>query len=338
MPGRMKVNVVRFGTDSKRVHHFENVGSSTNNFGGVVTSTTRLPGMDGTFDNYGDGDAASEGGDVRVQFHLATQFEKQMTALRDLVNRMKPWGKRPLWMQPSDPSDPIRWCSARVNNTNLSENAKEGTDWLQPATINFQVSFPRWQSRPNVNYLGQSYLDGTVALVASPPTYLDGQTNLGSGNLSIPRCLAYVKNGTQLRLLNYGDAPAPARIKFMASRPWYLNEGLHFGDPGVMIGAYGSVSVRYPSVKRLNDYGDVIEQWRWENTLGINEVLEVDAKSYKVLLRQYPNNTISGYPEFVPVKSDGFIVMEPGINTLMVEGEFGGPFGFLEVDYWDSYY
>lgn len=332
-----KVNIVRFGGD-QNAYKFQNVGSSTTNFGGVTTSTARAPGLDGTIDNYGDGDAPSEGGDVRVMFHLATQFPKLMDGLRDQVNKMKPWGKRPLWCQPSDLNDPIRWCSARVNNINMPQNAENGHEYLLPVTINYQVSFPRWQSRPNQNYLGQSLFDGSVALVDSPPVYLDGQTNMGSGNLSRARCMAYVKNGTKLALLNYGDAPAPARFKFLASRPWTLDEGLHFGDPGVMVGAYGSASVRYPGVKRLNSYGDAEEAWRWENTLGVNEWVAVDSNDYSVRWQHYPNFSESGFPYLAKVKGAGFITMQPGINNLVVEGEFSGPFGFLQIDYWDSYY
>ncbi len=335
-----EVHIIRYG-GGRRSYDFENVESGTTNFGGVNTSTSRIPGMDGVFDNYGLSDAPSEGGDVPVQFHIALEDREKhlMTRRRDAVSAIKRWGRRPLWGQPYDLEQPRRWASARGNNINMAESARKGTEWLQAVRINFQVPDSKWHSRPNQQLtLGQFVLDGSAVLVDQAQVYLDDGEILGQFALAIPRCTAFVTNGTEINLTNMGNAPASAKVTLMASRPWTLYEGLHFGEPGVMIGGYGSASVYRPGVARLNDWGDAVERWRWNNTLSINEKLVVDAQASRVQWQHYPNFRESGYPDFNELAGDGFIRMEPGQNILRVEGEFDGPFGFLIVDFDDSWY
>ena len=83
---------------------------------------------------------------------------------------------------------------------------------------------------------------GEVPLVDGPTTYLDDDEVLGVTSPSpLP---AIVSSGDEIHLLNMGNASTPAKVTLAPSRPWRkTDEGLHFGDPGVMIGACGSKPV-----------------------------------------------------------------------------------------------
>lgn len=304
----------------------------------LVTQTQRLPWTDGGYDAYGNSPLPSEVGSIKATFWIDTEGSSQsITTLKQLAMRMANWGRRPLWAKADE--YPIRWVGAKLDNLQPPINVRDVPHARQRVQAVWQASYPRWSSRPHVNYLGDSTFDGSVALVDQATEYLDYDATMNvGGTISLPRCMAFVKDGTQIDLLNYGDAPARAVVTIMASRPWYLNEGLHFGDPGVMIGGYGSASLFKPGVKRLNDYGDAAEAWRWDGTLGVNETLTINRQDASVRLQRYPNGSESGYPDFVPVRGTGFITMQPGINRLVVEGTFDGPFGFLKVDYEDTWY
>jgi hypothetical protein len=338
MPQRY--NLLRFGGGSKS-YNFPNVESSTPHMGGVTTSIVKMPGQDGGHDNYGVSRAPDEVGDIPVTLNLFAEnnpntFAEISQACDDIL-LMKAWGKRPLWIQPLDLRQPRRWASARINNIRISQNARSATEFLQPVTINFQVNDPRWHSRPNQVYFGEATF-GTVPFTSQAQVYLDDDEVFGAAEFALQRCVAQVTDGDEVNLINMGTASVPAKVTLAPSRPWQLSEGLHFGDEGVMIGAYGSSSVLRPGVSRLNEWGDVAEGFIWDNTLGVNEKIEVDARGYRVTRFLYPNFNESGWPDFVRAAGAGFTFLEPGQNIFRVAGNFDGPFGWLTVEYEDGWY
>lgn len=332
-----RYHLLRFG-GGDRAYRFPNTDSGATRFGAVATSTVRLPGLDGGHDPYGSGSAPDDVIDMPVTLNLTAEKLEEMAELVDDVMSMKAMGKRPLWMQPLDLRMLRRWCSARVSNIRILENARNSTESLQPVQLNFQITYPRWHNRPDPFYLSGGHMLGEVPLVDGPTTYLDDDEVLGGVTLSPPRCRAIVSSGDEIHLLNMGNASTPAKVTLAPSRPWQLDEGLHFGDPGVMIGAYGSSSVFAPAVKRLDDWGAAVQGFRWNGTLGVNEKIEVSAKDYTVTRYLYPSFNESGYPDFERTAGSGFIMMQPGLNVLKVEGTFDGPFGWLTVNFDDAWY
>lgn len=332
-----RYHLLRFG-GGERAYLFPNTETGQTHFGAVATRTVQMPGMDGGHDPYGSDTAPDDVVEMPVTVNLAADTYPEMAALVDDLMKIKFFGKRPLWMQPLDLDMPRRWCSARVGGIRIMENAKLSTETLQPAQINFQVNHPRWYNRPNQYYLTGGHMLGEVPLVDGPTTYLDDGEVLGSVNLSPIRCRAMVSGGDEIHLLNMGNATAPATVTLAPSRPWQLDEGLHFGDRGVMIGAYGSSSVYAPAVKRLDDWGAAAQGFRWNGTLSVNEKIEVSAKDYSVTRYFYPNFNASGFPDFERLAGSGFIMMQPGLNVLRIEGTFDGPFGWLTVDFDDAWY
>ena len=333
----MATELIQFGVGEK-VYVFPPQVALEPDFLDLVTQTQRMIWADGGFDPYGNDALPSEIGSLKATFWIDTEGDtRSITALKQLAMKMSAWGRRPLWAQADE--FPIRWVGVKLDNLQPPQNVRDTPHKRQRVQAVWQASYPRWSSRPNQNYLGDSTFDGSVALVDSPTHYLgyDAVSNVGQ-NLSLPRCFAYVKDGTEIQLLNYGDAPAPASVTIMPSRTYTLDEGLHFGDPGVMVGAYGSATLFKPSVKRLNDYGGVAEEWRWDGTLTVNEQLTVATQDHSIRWRHYPNFKESGYSAFAPVAGGGFITLQPGINTLVVGGTFSGPFGFLRVNFEDTWY
>lgn len=329
------MNLKQFGGGLK-VYQFPPQCKLSTNFLDSVTQTQRLPGTDGGYDAYGIGRLPSEVGTLAAEWWLFADPAHSISALKHALAQTATWGRRPLWADAEEYPD--RWCSVKLDNLQAPINNRDRAYKQQLVKANFQASHPRWHSRPDRNYLGESLLGGTP-LVDAPTHYYDYDAVLGiSQTLSIPRCTAYVSDGTRLDLLNMGDAPAQAKLTIMPSRSWTLSDGLNFGDPGVMVGAYGSVSLERPGVKRLNDYGDVVEHWRWDNTLTLNEQLIVNTPDYSVKWMHYPSFNETGYSDFQAVAGAGFITLQPGSNILEVEGTFDGPFGFLIVDFDDTWY
>src|SRR5512134_2799678 len=99
------------------------------NFANLVPATARLPGLSGGFDDYGDDAAPSEIGRVTLNFTLVAYSRADMTARRDAVYAMAGWGQRRLWLRPTNhPTDPERWCNAKVNSIRMVERLDANTD------------------------------------------------------------------------------------------------------------------------------------------------------------------------------------------------------------------
>jgi hypothetical protein len=139
--------------------------SINDNFGDVVTKTSRLPGLSGGFDEYGSGQAPNEVGNVSISFVLVAQTRSAMQAMRDAVKALERKGQQELRWMPEGFTE-YRFCNARISNIRIPQRPSEHTDLHQPVSINFQVSDPCWYSYPFEVW----YLDGSVLL--------DGETNL----------------------------------------------------------------------------------------------------------------------------------------------------------------
>jgi len=117
------------------------------NFGDVVTRTTRLPGVDGGFDEYLSDIAAREIGTIRQAFTLQSETKSGLDALRNEVDAMLGWGKGVLYYRPTNyPTDPERRVYCRVSNIQMSRNEGDArTQYWQRVTVIFQASAPIWE-------------------------------------------------------------------------------------------------------------------------------------------------------------------------------------------------
>lgn len=130
--------VLRFGSYS-----FPDTGVEFgDNFRDMVARTSRLPGMDGGYDEYGTSRAAAEIGDVRFSMILKADTAEAMQMAREALAQIVHLGKQRLWVETYDGAQRFTW--ARVNSIQISERYKEFPALNQRVTINWQVSDPRW--------------------------------------------------------------------------------------------------------------------------------------------------------------------------------------------------
>lgn len=119
--------IVRFGIGSQ-VYAFPDTSvlqqSMSDNFANAVPRTTRLPGLQGGFDEFGDEEAPAEIGKVTLDLNLFADARSDMTALLDALRAMKSWGKKRLYMQLDDSGEDVRWCNARINHIQSPSDLK----------------------------------------------------------------------------------------------------------------------------------------------------------------------------------------------------------------------
>jgi len=261
-----------------------------------VTQTVRIAGMDGGFDVYRSGAAPVAVGDITLRFTLAQETQAGMTALRDAVDTMTSWGKRKLWMQPSSEASPKRWAWARVSSQGMSQKLDEHTDLLQPVDLHFQLAEPVWYAQPSGWYLDDGYL-------------LDAGLTFGGPRASS----SSISSGSTLSATNNGSTPVMAKLTFKA----------------------GAQTASQISAYVTNEYGNMACGFLWEGALAANENLVVNGFERSVLHDAVTGIT-SGYSSFTRLAGTGFIVLQPGANTITVTGTFSGNIT-LEVDYFDGY-
>lgn len=127
------------------------------NFADTVPRTTRLPGMDGGYDEFGDDPAPSEIGRVNARLRLNASGGSAMQAARDELRGLAAIGRGSLVMQPSGGTAAYapRWAWARINSVSIPEKMPIITDAVQDASIDWQVSDSRWYSMELVSPGGQ---------------------------------------------------------------------------------------------------------------------------------------------------------------------------------------
>ena len=114
------------------------------NFGNAVPRTSRLPGMDGGYDEYGDDAAAGEIGNVRARFMLVAATAAAMQTARDAVMATARYGRATLTVETFAGGQ--RFTKARVNNIAMNSEHDAYSEKLCEVTVDFQVALPRWYS------------------------------------------------------------------------------------------------------------------------------------------------------------------------------------------------
>lgn len=289
--------LVRFGQGST-LYTFSNVLTWNDNFRTLKSQTQQLPGVSGGYDVLGTRRGASAIGIVNASVMLASSSPAYQQTLRDAINALPTWGKQPLYMQPADPTKDIRWCMARCLDVPEQQDADADTDYMQTVKLKFEISDPRWLSFPGAWY----WDDGTL---------------WGAKNWVTPRSSsASINASSTITLTNNGNAPTPITIRVSAT-----------------------ADVVNLEMQQLGSAGQLLNGWRYENTLAsaTADRLTVDGERLTV---QHDQTTgagiISGYPYFTRLGGNGFIVLEPGSNTIDVNGTFVGNVS-VEIDYYDAW-
>lgn len=158
----------QFGASSPQQYLFTQsgvyLGTYSDNFANLVPKTSRIFGMDGGFPEFGDDRPPSEIGSIRQALTLVSTTRAGMEAKRDALKQMADWGKQKLIMTPSS-GGTDRFCYATINSITVNRDEAANTDLWQPATIYWQVPYPRWRTIGTESELwdgGKLWDDGTV--------------------------------------------------------------------------------------------------------------------------------------------------------------------------------
>lgn len=152
----MTKRLLQFGVTSPRIYTFPQTQELfKDNFVAGVSNMTRLPGLDGGFDQYGSDPLPTGVGKVQSTFTLVG-LPTNIEDLRDALKATKQWGLQRLYYTPAKTGANPRWCYAKVLNIDMPQQLDQHADWFQKANVEFEVSDPHW------------YVDG-----GSPPVYGD---------------------------------------------------------------------------------------------------------------------------------------------------------------------
>lgn len=173
----------QFGFASPQLYSFPTDAqvSYNDNFAEIVTRTNRMPGADGGLDEYGNERSPHEVGTISAEFWLHYDSPDEETSKLEAFRQMGDWGKQLLYMQPTGQRGTERWCWARVNNINTSQNANDVPHKRQRAKIIFQASDPFWYGAGNQKLWDSTYdWDSTI-------NWDDGSFTAitGSGNMTV---------------------------------------------------------------------------------------------------------------------------------------------------------
>jgi hypothetical protein len=209
--------LLRFGeVGSNRVYYFDSnntilapdPGTLRDNFGDVVASTTRLPGLTGGYDHYGKSSAPGAIGKIEYTFTLQTDTLTEMDAKRRDIRAMQTWGVQKLYRS-VDFDNNEQWCHARINNIDFTETYSGHTHFRQQFKIIWQVADPHWLN------------GGTVSDGPQWGGAVWGQFSWG-GSGGFQKTVAALSNGTYTLTYN-GAVPAPAIINLQANRVMATN-------------------------------------------------------------------------------------------------------------------
>lgn len=156
-------------------------------FADTVPRVTRLPGMDGGFDEYGDDPAARDAATIRARFVLIADTPEDMADAHDAVMAMARYGRDVLTVETSGGDE--RWTYARVIDIAMPTGHDSVSDKLTEVTVDFQVALPFWYATSEDSPQTEACSGTSTTFIvtnagnatAIPVITVDPATNLASG-------------------------------------------------------------------------------------------------------------------------------------------------------------
>lgn len=268
------------------------------NFADTTPQTARLPGLHGGYNQDGDGTAQTAVGKVVVGFNLVAQTRAAMDDLRDAVNAMVEYGLQQLTYQPTELTDPTRYCWARVNFISIPQRKDEHTDLFQKVTVTFQVADPHW-------YVG----------TGGPWQIGVGDHTLGEIGLEI----------------GGGGTPVTINASGTSSNGTVTNAGNALSIPTISIVCSGSQTFVNPTIRRIKN-GKVVDEVAWTGTIQNNGELFISGKTQRITY-----NSSSVFGANLSYEHPDFVRLEPGANSIYVLSTSAGSAATVTIWYADVY-
>lgn len=151
--------LLRFGSGDE-LHTFDPTRqvSLDDSFLKVMTRLSRLPGLQGAFDEYGSGAAPAESGEVRVAFWLMSDQPEELLRMKRAVAAMKAWGKKRLYKRPWGSGREL-YCEARFKTLEFKQEVTRLSHKRLLMMLTFEVDNPMWYSLGTEAW---SWGDGTL--------------------------------------------------------------------------------------------------------------------------------------------------------------------------------
>lgn len=309
--------------------------SGNDNFLEVLANATRLPGVDGGYDVLNFRRAPQAIGKVSGEWWIQSSTQS-MTTLRDTVGEIAWWGPQRLFSDVWDTSrQDKRWCWARINNFQMSENVKMTPHAQQKVSANFQVVDPGWKGGQKLIYLDEGH-------ICDDGWYCDGALYLDEGHLcdhgfyvNPPKVDAQMNSGDSVTVTHRGTRPAKAVLVIAANmnEEGFLGDGTTLGDGHYLdsaVGPVGGIRVVFSANGRTDS------EFIWGDTMQPGERLIIDAEKQTVMVNGRTDRT--GYPSFQRIKGYGFITVPPGESTLTISGGIPDLGCHVTLDFWDEFY
>lgn len=135
--------------------------SLRDNFRDVVARTSRLPGLNGAYNEYGTGPAPNENGNVQVTFWVQGDTPGALQTKLEAMAAMESWGTKRLYKW-SNGGGEERFCEGYVQNIDFTMRAADRAHKRLRVTVNFGVDNPRWQGPGTYGTTGFAWGDGTL--------------------------------------------------------------------------------------------------------------------------------------------------------------------------------
>lgn len=210
------------------------------NFADLVPRINRMPGLDGGFDEFGDGASPREVGNVRYSFLVRAATASALATEIDTIRALARRGLRKLTMNAGTPTNATRFCWAKINNIQTPKTFVTVPTTVQRVTIDWSVPEPYWLTQ------------GSEGL-----TTWGGGSTWGGGGVWGTAPTAFSGTSTSFNITPGGN-------------------GLIY--PRIYIATGAGQTAENPAISR-NIAGVAQEVITWTGTLNANETLEIDCRT-----------------------------------------------------------
>lgn len=279
--------VMRFGLGATESYKFtpKNQTEYQDNFSNIMQSGVRVVGKDGVVTPYGLGRGPAESGNVSIRFWVFGDDIYDTGQQISQIRGLGYLGLRRLFKLHSNGE--LMWTWASVSSVTTAQTVRRSSHLRQQVQVTFQCPETRWYGTPGMYFLDDELLFGDG--LSFPPLKLDQEA---------------VSNGSTVTVTNRGNAPVSAYVR------WEGN---------------GTDSFTNPVLVRKNWLGETVNSLTYTATIGANDVVEIDARSYSVTSR----NALTAL-------SGDWLTIPAGSWTLTVSGTFTST-GLLSIDFWDGW-
>lgn len=324
---------------NRGIYQFPPQTADDNNFPSAVTDTTRIYGMDGGLDLYGDDPTPQEIGSISLSWWLFDDPPTgAMTRLLDTAKAMAGWGRGRLFAAEDDPTAGLRWTFARLNDLNTSRNVQNTPHRRRQIRATFQAASPHWRGSVSHPWSFDSGISLDTAYHLDGQHYLDHNINLDDNINLIPEAVVRSLNsGQPTTFINDGNHAVKPTITVAAMTPaWVISSAVQIG-PNLYLDQRGS-DIHTFTLEHFWG-GKLRSSIRYTGSLSGHHREHVVIDCERLTVTEHGTWGIRpAYDKCQRLAGFPFPLLYPGENTLRLTGNFGPAGALLTVDTLHGWY